>query len=145
MSKGRAAMFDHVINALPEGVCIQYKYEPHVSYRNHFHSAMSKALALVLVSLFLFFIYITMIMIWCQLMILKYKMQWRDFFLVLIVLEKQLHFDHLYNVVVFFKINQSTSFKFNVLLNWCFNCWGNLVNIHVYIRVRIHVSTSKQS
>lgn len=55
-------MFDHVINALPEGVCIQYKYEPHVSYRNHFHSAMSKALALVLVSLFLFFIYITMIM-----------------------------------------------------------------------------------
>ncbi|XP_052675668.1 uncharacterized protein LOC128157249 [Crassostrea angulata] len=42
-------MFDHVINALPEGVCIQYKYEPHVSYRNHFHSAMSKALALVLV------------------------------------------------------------------------------------------------
>lgn len=45
-------MFDHVINPLPEGVCIQYKYEPHVSYGNHFHSAMSKALALVLVSLF---------------------------------------------------------------------------------------------
>lgn len=52
MSKGRAAMFDLVINPLPEGVCIQYKYEPHVSYGNHFHSAMSKALALVLVSLF---------------------------------------------------------------------------------------------